>query len=73
MKDSITMPTPETSDVGQLLFYMLGIFVINSEKNEQQQMGLYIEGEHVSYYVDDHIYIFAFALGIDLLWNIQMS
>lgn len=55
MKDSITMPTPETSDVGQLLFYMLGIFVINSEKNEQQQMGLYIEGEHVSYYVDDHI------------------
>ena len=55
MKDSITMPTPETSDVGQLLFYMLGIFLINSEKNEQQQMGLYIEGEHVSYYVDDHI------------------
>ena len=51
MKDSITMPTPETSDVGQLLFYMLGIFVINSEKNKQQQMGLYIEGEHVSYYI----------------------
>ena len=47
-------PIPENSDVGQLLFYMLGTFIVNSEMNEQQQLGIFIEGEYVSYYVNDY-------------------
>ena len=54
MKEHINVPIPENSDVGQLLFYMLGTFIVSSEKNEQQQLGIYIEGEHVSYYVNDY-------------------
>ena len=42
MKEHVNVPVPQNSDVGQLLFYMLDIY-LNCNKNEQQQLGIYIE------------------------------
>ena len=52
MKEHVNVPVPQNSDVGQLLFYMLDIY-LNCNKNEQHYLGIYIEGEHVSYYLND--------------------
>ncbi|XP_019860392.1 PREDICTED: uncharacterized protein LOC109588716 [Amphimedon queenslandica] len=49
VKELVTITGPQSSDVGQLLFYMLGIFIRNvSVQNNQQQLGLYIEGDKIS-------------------------
>ena len=68
MKEHVNVPVPQKSDVGQLLFYMLGTFIVNSDKNEQQQLGIYI-GEHVSYYLNDncikgHLEVVKFGISI---------
>ena len=56
MKELVTITGPQSSDVGQLLFYMLGIFIKNvSIQNNQQQLGLYIEGDKVSHCAADSI------------------
>ena len=40
---------PQRSDVGQLMFYMLGIMIQNVSDNDQYQLGLFIEGNQVNY------------------------
>ncbi|XP_019854084.1 PREDICTED: uncharacterized protein LOC109583265 [Amphimedon queenslandica] len=38
---------PQRSDVGQLLFYMLGVMIQNVSDNNQYQLGLFIEGNQI--------------------------